>query len=53
VYYYFKTKDALVQAVVEAHLTEASTMLAAIDDAYPGPASGSRRCSAPSPSKAT
>jgi TetR/AcrR family transcriptional repressor of nem operon len=37
VYYYFKTKDALVQAVVEAHLTEASTMLAAIDDAYPGP----------------
>src|SRR5580692_7470666 len=37
VYYYFKTKDALVQAVVEAHLTEASTMRAAIDDAYPGP----------------
>ena len=37
VYYYFKTKDALVQAVVEAHLAEASTMLAAIDDAYPGP----------------
>ncbi len=37
VYYYFKTKDALVQAVVEAHLAEASTMLASIDDAYPGP----------------
>ncbi len=35
VYYYFKTKDALVQAVVEAHKAEASTMLAAIDDARP------------------
>lgn len=37
VYYYFKTKDALVQAVVEAHLSEARAMLAAIDHAYPGP----------------
>ena len=37
VYYYFKTKDALVQAVVEAHLAEARTMLAAIDDAYETP----------------
>lgn len=37
VYYYFKTKDALVQAVVEAHLAEARAMLAAIDHAYPGP----------------
>ena len=36
-YYYFKTKDALVQAVVEAHLAEARAMLAAIDHAYPGP----------------
>ena len=31
-YYYFKTKDALVQAVVEAHQAEARTMLAAIDE---------------------
>lgn len=37
VYYYFKTKDALVQAVVEAHLAEARTMLAAVDDAYETP----------------
>ena len=37
VYYYFKTKDALVQAVVEAHMAEARTMLAAIDDAYQDP----------------
>ena len=36
-YYYFKTKDALVQAVVEAHQAEARAMLAAIDHAYPGP----------------
>src|SRR6201997_277684 len=35
--YYFKTKDALVQAVVEAHLAEARTMLAAIDDAHQTP----------------
>jgi TetR/AcrR family transcriptional regulator, transcriptional repressor for nem operon len=35
VYYYFKTKDALVQAVVEAHRAEASAMLAAIDEAHP------------------
>jgi TetR/AcrR family transcriptional regulator, transcriptional repressor for nem operon len=35
VYYYFKTKDALVQAVVEAHCAEASAMLAAIDEAHP------------------
>ena len=37
VYYYFKTKDALVQAVVEAHLAEASAMLAAIEDACETP----------------
>jgi len=37
VYYYFKTKDALVHAVVEAHMAEARTMLAAIDGAYPDP----------------
>ena len=37
VYYYFKTKDALVQAVVEAHLAEARTTLAAIDKAYETP----------------
>jgi AcrR family transcriptional regulator len=37
VYYYFKTKDALVQAVVEAHVAEARTMLAAIDDACETP----------------
>jgi TetR/AcrR family transcriptional regulator, transcriptional repressor for nem operon len=37
VYYYFKTKDALVQAVVEAHLAEARTMLAAIDNAHQTP----------------
>ena len=37
VYYYFKTKDALVRAVVEAHLAEASAMLASIDEAHPAP----------------
>ena len=37
VYYYFKTKDALVQAVVEAHLAEARTMLAAVDAAHETP----------------
>ena len=37
VYYYFKTKDALVQAVVESHLAEARIMLAAIDGAYETP----------------
>src|SRR3984885_872985 len=37
VYYYFKTKNDLIQAVVEAHLAEARAMLAAIDHAYPGP----------------
>ena len=37
VYYYFKTKDALVRAVVEAHRAEARTMLAAIDRAHPEP----------------
>ena len=38
VYYYFKTKDALVQAVVEAHQAEARAMLAAIDARLPGAA---------------
>ena len=37
VYYYFKTKDALVRAVVESHLAEARVMLAAIDDAHEAP----------------
>ena len=31
VYYYFKTKNDLVQAVVEAHLNEARGMLAAVE----------------------
>ncbi len=35
VYYYFKTKDALVQAVIGAHRAEAGAMLAEIDDAHP------------------
>jgi AcrR family transcriptional regulator len=37
VYYYFKTKDDIVRAVVETHLNEATTMLAAIDGAYATP----------------
>lgn len=37
VYYYFKTKNDLVRAVVETHLKEASTMLAAIDATYATP----------------
>jgi TetR/AcrR family transcriptional regulator, transcriptional repressor for nem operon len=37
VYYYFKTKNALVEAVIEAHLAETRAMLAAIDDAHPAP----------------
>ena len=37
VYYYFKTKNDLVQAVVEAQLREARAMLAAVEDAYDTP----------------
>jgi TetR/AcrR family transcriptional regulator, transcriptional repressor for nem operon len=37
VYYYFKTKNDLVQAVVEAHLAEASAMLTAIEAAHDTP----------------
>jgi TetR/AcrR family transcriptional regulator, transcriptional repressor for nem operon len=37
VYYYFKTKNALVEAVIEAHLTETRAILAAIDDAHEAP----------------
>ena len=32
VYYYFKTKDDIIQAVVESHLREADTLLAGIED---------------------
>jgi len=38
VYYYFKTKNDLVLAVIEAHLAEARAMFAAIDDAQAAPA---------------
>ena len=37
VYYYFKTKNDIVRAVVETHLEQANAMLAAIDGAYPTP----------------
>lgn len=37
VYYYFKTKNDLIQAVVEAHLSEARAMLAAVEAAHDGP----------------
>jgi TetR/AcrR family transcriptional regulator, transcriptional repressor for nem operon len=37
VYYYFKTKNALVQAVIETHLAETREVLAAIDDAHDAP----------------
>jgi len=37
VYYYFKTKNDIVRAVIEAHLAEADAMLAAIEGAYPTP----------------
>ena len=37
VYYYFKTKLDLVQAVVEARLAEASVMLAAVEAAHESP----------------
>jgi AcrR family transcriptional regulator len=37
VYYYFKTKNDLVQAVVEAHLGEARAMLAEVEAAHDGP----------------
>ncbi len=37
VYYYFKTKDAIVQAVVEAHLREVSAILSGIEAAHATP----------------
>jgi TetR/AcrR family transcriptional regulator, transcriptional repressor for nem operon len=37
VYYYFKTKNDLVQAVVETHLGEASALLTAIEAAHEAP----------------
>jgi len=37
VYYYFKTKQDIVEAVVQSHLVEARQMLAALDDAYDSP----------------
>jgi TetR/AcrR family transcriptional regulator, transcriptional repressor for nem operon len=37
VYYYFKTKNDIVRAVVETHLDEANVMLAAIEGAYATP----------------
>jgi TetR/AcrR family transcriptional regulator, transcriptional repressor for nem operon len=37
VYYYFKTKQDIVEAVVESHLAEARAMLAALDDTYDSP----------------
>jgi TetR/AcrR family transcriptional regulator, transcriptional repressor for nem operon len=39
VYYYFKTKDDLVAAVVEAHVQQASAALAAIDGSHRSPRS--------------
>jgi TetR/AcrR family transcriptional repressor of nem operon len=37
VYYYFKTKNDIIRAVVELHLGEANAMLAAIEGAYATP----------------
>jgi TetR/AcrR family transcriptional regulator, transcriptional repressor for nem operon len=37
VYYYFKTKDDIVQAVVESHLREADALLAAIEAGHDNP----------------
>jgi len=37
VYYYFKTKQDIVEAVVQSHLAEARQMLAALDNAYESP----------------
>ena len=37
VYYYFKTKDDLIQAVIAAHLSEARAMLAGVEAAHAGP----------------
>lgn len=37
VYYYFKTKDDLLQAVIETHLHEIGAMLAAIEAAHATP----------------
>jgi AcrR family transcriptional regulator len=37
VYYYFKTKGDLIQAVVEAHLSEVSAILAGIEAAHAAP----------------
>jgi TetR/AcrR family transcriptional regulator, transcriptional repressor for nem operon len=37
VYYYFKTKNDIVQAVVESHIVEARAMLAAIEGAHDDP----------------
>jgi TetR/AcrR family transcriptional regulator, transcriptional repressor for nem operon len=37
VYYYFKTKQDIVEAVVQSHLAQARGMLAALDDAHDSP----------------
>jgi len=37
VYYYFKTKDEIVAAVIEAHLQQVNAMLAAIDRRHRSP----------------
>jgi len=37
VYYYFKTKNDIVQAVIESHLREADTLLSAIEAAHDDP----------------
>jgi TetR/AcrR family transcriptional regulator, transcriptional repressor for nem operon len=37
VYYYFKTKQDIVAAVVQSHRTEAHEMLTAVEDAYDNP----------------
>ena len=38
VYYYFKTKNDIVGAVVESHVGAASAMLSAIENAHDNPA---------------
>jgi AcrR family transcriptional regulator len=39
VYYYFKTKNEIIDAVIEAHAAQVRAMLAVIEAAHPGPAS--------------
>ena len=47
VYYYFKTKDDIIAAVIEAHVQQAKAALASIDSGHRSPKSRRRPSSAP------